>query len=116
MTHKRFQKISICRLLSLQFIFWAVCGQGLHFGEHSHSVSFLQNNIAQIASSSETYDVEHCSICSFYQSLQYTLFVPDMLLNEIAFLKQSMYLENRFYVFEGAAGLFLRGPPLLSLS
>ncbi|MDR1384221.1 MAG: hypothetical protein LBJ67_10320 [Planctomycetaceae bacterium] len=114
MSHKRFQKNYVCQLLLLSFIFWAVCGQGLHLWKlsHFHSVNILQNNIvAQIAVSSETHDGEHCSICLFYQLLQHSFFVPNALLNEIVLLKQQLFSEDRFSVGDGVAGLFLRGPP-----
>ncbi|MDR1494256.1 MAG: hypothetical protein LBT05_16290, partial [Planctomycetaceae bacterium] len=101
MTCKYFQQHLFCRLLLLQFIFWAVCGRGLHLWEHSDSHFHVHSEIQQndidshadhFVSSSKTHDSEHCSICSFYQSLQHTLFVPHTLLNEIVLPEQQAFL------------------------
>ncbi|MDR1384263.1 MAG: hypothetical protein LBJ67_10560 [Planctomycetaceae bacterium] len=121
MTRKYFQQHRVCQLLLLQFIFWAVCGQGLHLWGHSdyHSHSEVRQNSLDshadhLLSSSETHDSEHCSVCSFYQSLQNTFFVLDAILNETALSEHQAFSENRLSVFDGIAGLFLRGPPSLS--
>lgn len=120
MSRKHFQKHSFCLFLLLQFIFWAVCGQGLHLWEHSYSLNIQQIHLDSHGDHSkscvETHESEYCSICSFYQSLQHTLFVPDMLLNETLLLGRRTFSENRLFVFDGIAGLFLRGPPSILLS
>ncbi|MDR1384258.1 MAG: hypothetical protein LBJ67_10535 [Planctomycetaceae bacterium] len=126
MTCKYFQQHYVCRLLLFQFIFWAVCGQGLHLWEHSGSRSYFyshskiqrlhHSHANNLTSSSKTHDSEHCLVCSFYQSLQHTFWVSDTLLTERnrIFETTNVFRENRLSVFDGITGLFLRGPPFIS--
>jgi len=117
---KNFSQIIMTRLLLLQFCFWAVSGQGLHFcgnfsyfePTNAHVCSDFQHSEHEHDNSySATHDDEHCSICSFYQSLQHTAFAHESLLSESVFHEQQALPAIGLPFAIVLAGHFLRGPP-----